>query len=837
MNTLLLFLCLCGVLGMALAFWRAPLWLWALAYAVLLLCVRYLAPVSPAATAALWLCYLLIFPLLLCIPLRRRIVSARLFTVYKRILPLMSATEQEALAAGTVWWDAELFSGRPDWKRLLAVPAPQLSADEQAFLEGPVEELCRMLDDWHITHERYDLPPEVWNFIKRERFFAMIIPKRYGGLEFSALAHSAVVMKISTRSSTAAVTVMVPNSLGPAILLLQYGTEEQRNHYLPRLACGAEIPCFALTAPEAGSDAGGMQDRGIVCTGEYGGRREVLGIRLTWNKRYITLGPVATLLGLAFKLHDPDHLLGENEDPGITLALIPTSHPGVEIGRRHFAVNIPFQNGPNHGEDVFIPMDWVIGGRAGVGQGWRMLMECLSDGRGISLPAVSTGAAKLAARTTGAYARVRQQFNVPIGEFEGVQEALARMGGLTYLAEAARLVTLGALDQGEKPPVITAIIKYHLTEFMRQVVNDAMDVHGGKGIMLGPGNYLARVYQALPVSITVEGANILTRNMIIFGQGAIRCHPHVLEEMHAAAAADAETGLRMFDRAIFRHFGFAISNVVRTGVLGLSGARLSHAPESGFVAAYYRQLGSMSAAFSMLADVAMLVLGGELKRRERLSARLGDVLSYLYLLSAVLKHHRDQGCPEPDRVLVQWSAAFCLYRMQEAIHEFLDNFPLRPVARMLRLVIFPFGRPYRKADDALEASVAGLLLTPGAARDRLTAGIHIPDAPDEAVAMLDDAMVKVIAADEIRTKLLRAMRRRELRSRTFSDAIAEAVAAGLIDTQAAATMAAAVSATTAVIQVDDFDPDELVPPGYRGTSPGTVSSHSTNPEVVKEQLT
>ena len=816
MSTLLLCLFLCGVLGMTLAFMRTPLWAWALSFAALSALLSYFAPWPLAQGIVLGFGYLLIFVPLLCIPLRRRIFSTHLFKLYKGILPPMSDTEREALEAGSVWWDAELFSGKPDWKKLLSLPAPKLSAEEQAFLDGPVEELCRMMDDWHITQERYDLPPQVWEFIKRERFWAMIIPKQYGGLQFSALAHSAVVMKLSTRSSTGAVTVMVPNSLGPGILLLQYGTEAQKNHYLPRLARGEEIPCFALTAPEAGSDAGGMQDHGIVCRGDYAGQNNVLGIRLTWNKRYITLGPVATLLGLAFKLYDPEHLLGGEEDLGITLALIPTKHPGVEIGRRHFAVNIPFQNGPNSGRDVFIPMDWVIGGAARVGQGWRMLMECLSDGRGISLPALSAGAVKMASRTTGAYARIRQQFNVPIGEFEGVQEALARIGGLTYLAESARLLTLGALDQGEKPPVITAIIKYHLTEAMRQVVNDAMDVHGGKGIMLGPRNYLARVYQALPVSITVEGANILTRNMIIFGQGAVRCHPYVLEEMQAVAATDADAGLRRFDRAIFAHMGFAISNVVRTLILGLTAGRLSRAPEGGLVAGYYRQLGRMSAAFSMLADVAMLILGGALKRRERLSARLGDVLSFQYLLSAVLKHHRDQGYPAEDQALVEWSAAYCLYRMQEAIYEFLDNFPLRAVAHLLRVLIFPYARAYKKPDDALDAKVASFLLSPGPARDRLTAGIYLPVAPAEAVAALDDALLKVIAAREIQTKLLRALRKQEIAGRTLAQAIAAAQAGGLITAQEAATMETAMAAAKIVIDVDDFDADELAPPPSRG---------------------
>ncbi|MBM2829383.1 MAG: acyl-CoA dehydrogenase, partial [Gammaproteobacteria bacterium] len=609
MNPFTLFLGVCLVSACIFAFLRFPLWLWALVFGVLLTGFSYYTSPSVFLLIPLWLCFLLIFVPLLVFPLRRNLISTRLFDLYRKLLPAMSDTEREALEAGNVWWDAELFSGKPDWKKLLSMPIPTLSQEEQAFLDGPVEELCRMLDDWHITHERYDLPSEVWEFIKQKRFFAMIIPKHYGGLEFSALAHSAVVMKLSSRSVTAAVTVMVPNSLGPGILLMQYGTKEQKEYYLPRLASGDEIPCFALTGPEAGSDAGGMQDYGIVSRGEFEGKQNVLGILVTWNKRYITLGPVATLLGLAFKLYDPEHLLGDKENLGIALALIPTKHPGVNIGRRHFPLNIPFQNGPNNGNDVFIPMDWVIGGQDRIGQGWRMLMECLSDGRGISLPALSTGAGKFASRTTGAYARIRKQFNVSIGEFEGVQEFLARIGGLTYMMESARVLTLGSLDQGEKPSVITAIIKFHLTESMRQVVNDAMDVHGGKGIMLGPRNYLARSYQSIPVGITVEGANILTRSMIIFGQGAIRCHPYVLTEMQAVANPDANAGLKQFDQAIFGHIGFTISNVVRTLLLGLSNARLCRAPHADDTAKYYRQLTRMSSAFAMLADMAMLILG------------------------------------------------------------------------------------------------------------------------------------------------------------------------------------------------------------------------------------
>ena len=458
-------------------------------------------------------------------PVRRVLISDRLLKIFRKILPQVSQTEQEALDAGTIWWEGELFSGAPNWYKLLAYPKPKLSTEEKAFLAGPVEELCRMLDEWTITRELHDLPPQVWQFIKTNGFFGMIIPKKYGGLGFSALAHSEVVMKISSRSGTAAVSVMVPNSLGPSELLLQYGTEEQKDHYLPRLAKGVEIPCFALTGPEAGSDAGAIPDTGIVCHGQHNGEEHVLGIRLTWEKRYITLGPIATLLGLAFKLHDPDGLLGGEEDLGITLALIPTNTPGVNIGRRHFPLDAAFQNGPNSGKDVFIPLDWVIGGRDGVGYGWRMLVNCLAVGRSISLPATSTGAAKLAARTSGAYGRVRVQFKTPIGRFEGVEEALSRIGGNTYMMNAARVMTAGAVDLGEKPSVISAIVKYHLTERGRQAINDAMDVHGGKGICLGPSNYLGRGYQQIPVSITVEGANILTRNMIILARGPYAAIP------------------------------------------------------------------------------------------------------------------------------------------------------------------------------------------------------------------------------------------------------------------------------------------------------------------------
>ena len=791
------------------AYLRLTAWLWIVIFATLLTAFSYFTDMSSLTMTLSWSFFTLVLVLFALTPLRRNLISNKLFSLYKKLLPKMSTTEKEALEAGTVWWDAELFSGKPNWKKLYSLPKPKLSAEEQVFLDGPVEEVCNMLDDWKISNEDFDLPEEVWEFLKQEHFFAMIIPKQFGGLEFSTLAHSAVVMKLSTRSITAAVSVMVPNSLGPGVLLLEYGTEEQKKYYLPRLASGAEIPCFALTAPDAGSDAGGMTDQGIVCRSEFEGKQNVLGIRLTWNKRFITLGPIATLLGLAFKLYDPEHLLGNQEDIGITLALIPTTHPGVNIGRRHLPANIPFQNGPNSGKDVFIPMDWVIGGQDKIGQGWRMLMECLSDGRGISLPALSTGAGKLASRTTGAYARIRRQFNMPIGEFEGVQEVLARIAGLTYMMDASRVLTLTALDQGEKPSVITAIIKYHLTESMRQLINDAVDVHGGKAVMLGPNNYLASVYQSIPIGITVEGANILTRNMIIFGQGAIRCHPYVLKEMQAVAEDDEKVGLKQFDKVIFAHIGFVISNVVRAFLLGISNARLHRPPYKDVTARYYQQIMRLSAVFALLADVSMIILGGSLKRRESLSARLGDILSNLYLASAVLKHFQDQNRPEADQVLLEWSCQNCFYNAQEAISEFLNNFPNRLIALLLRGLIFSFGRPFSKPKDKLNSAIAKLILSPSAARDRLTEGMFIPTSDDQSICKLEQALVAIIDAEPLMNNITTAMRKGDLKAKILMDAVDEAVDTKLILESEAKIIRTAIQLRNEVIAVDDFNPDDF----------------------------
>ncbi len=794
----------------ALAYHRAPLHLWTAGVAALIgLWSWWLAPSTPAVVIV-GAAFVALAVVLNFRPLRRRWLSRPVMGAFRRALPSISQTERDALEAGTVGFEADLLRGAPGWRGLAHEPAAGLNENERAFLEGPVETLCGMLDDWTVTERRRDLPPEAWGFIKEHGFFGMIIPKAHGGMGFSAQAHSAVVMKLATRSLTAAVTVMVPSSLGPAKLLMEYGTPAQKDHYLPRLASGEEIPCFALTGPEAGSDAAALPDTGVVCHGEHEGTR-VLGIRLNWEKRYITLGPVATVLGLAFRLYDPDHLLDERDEIGITLALIPTDTPGVETGRRHDPLGIPFHNGPNAGHDVFIPLEWVIGGRERVGQGWRMLMECLADGRGISLPALSTGAGKLAARTTGAYARVRRQFKLPIGRFEGVQEALARVAGHTYLMDAARVFTVATIDRGERPAVASAIIKYHLTERMREVINDAMDVHGGKGICLGPRNYLGRAYQALPISITVEGANILTRNLMIFGQGALRCHPYLLPEIGAAADPSPARGLARFDRALFAHLGYAIGGAARALFLGLTDGRLVFTPFEGRARRHAQRITRLSAALSLSADVALAVLGGALKRRERLSARLGDVLSQLYLAAAVLKRYRDQGAPAEDRPLLDWACGHAVFEAQGSLDAFLRNFPHRPAAWVLRALVFPLGRRYAAPGDTLEAEVAEAILTPGAVRDRLTAGIYQPRAAEEPLASLDEALTKTVAAEPIERRIRDAVREGTLPALDDEAQLLErAVTAGVIDEEEAIRVRTAAEARRKVIEVDAFSEQEYL---------------------------
>ena len=742
-------------------------------------------------------------------PLRRMLLTRPLFNKMRKNVPPMSQTEREAMQAGNTWWDAELFSGKPDWSRLQNLPAPSLSEAEQAFLDGPVETLCAMLDDWDITHNRRDLPVEVWDYIKQQKFCGIIIPRHYGGLEFSDFAHSQIVMKIASRSTSAAVTVMVPNSLGPAKLLLAYGSEQQKDHYLPRLARGQEIPAFALTGPQAGSDAAAMPDTGIVCYGEHDGQDRVLGIRLNWEKRYITLGPVATVLGLAFKLYDPEHLLGDREKLGITLALIPTDTPGISIGRRHFPLDSAFQNGPNWGKDVFIPVDWIIGGAEQAGQGWKMLMQCLATGRAISLPALSVGAAKMICRNSGAYARIRTQFNLPLGAFEGIEEILARMAGSTYLIDAARTVTCAALDEGRKPAVISAILKYQLTETMRRVINDGMDIQGGSGISLGPSNYIGRLYQIIPVGITVEGANILTRTMMIFGQGAIRCHPYIEKEMNALNSADESKALRDFDTLLWRHIGFFLGNLARGLYFGLGGARLAKTPGDQNTRRYYRQLTRLSTGFALSADFALLTLGGQLKRRERISGRFADILSHLYLCSCALKHFADQGSPADDLPLLHWACQYSLHRAQQSLLAVFWLLPARIPALLLRSILFPLGKPYSPPQDRLTGQLAQLLQQDCPARERLTAGIYVNDNPDDATGRIETAFQAVLRAAPVEARMRAAQKQGLLHKGALSTILKDALRADIIDAADAALIEQAEQARNNAIRVDDFSPEEL----------------------------
>ncbi|MEO8487219.1 MAG: acyl-CoA dehydrogenase [Betaproteobacteria bacterium] len=820
----------------ALAYVRAPGAAWAAAVAAMLALSWAGALLPLAANLALSLAALLLALPLLVPRLRRALISDALLGVFRKVMPAMSQTEREAIEAGTVWWDGELFSGKPDWQKLLSLPAPKLDADEQHFLDHEVETLCGMVTDWETTNVYRDMPPHVWQYVKDKGFLGMIIPSEYGGLGFSAYAHSQVITKLSTRSGSVAVSVLVPNSLGPGELLLHYGTDEQKRHYLPRLAKGIDVPCFALTNPNAGSDAAAIPDYGIVCWGEHAGKR-VLGLRVTWDKRYITLGPVATLLGLAFRAYDPDHLAGDREDLGITCALIPTHHPGVRIGRRHMPLNAVFQNGPNSGDGVFIPMDWVIGGQPMLGRGWRMLMECLAAGRGISLPSSNTGMAKLAVRATGGYARVRTQFRTAIGKFEGIEEPLARMGGNLYMMDATRVLTAMAVDLGEKPAVLSGIAKFNITDRNRMVINDAMDIAGGKGICMGPSNFLGAAYMQMPVSITVEGANILTRSLIIFGQGAIRCHPYVLEEMAAAHEPDAAKASVAFDRAMWGHVGFAVSNLVRTLVTGLTGSHFVRVPRdvAPSMRRYYQQLTRFSAALAFLADVSMGTLGGALKRKEKLSARLGDVLSALYLCSATLARFEREGRQEADAPLAHWAIWDAMFKAQNAFEGVISNFPRPLISSFVRAIVFPVGRPYVVPSDKLGHEVARLLIEPSATRDRLTMPMYLPDAEDDPVALIERALAATMLAEPVEAKIKAATRAGTLDAALapgegIDELAARAVSAGVIEASEARTLVEQRALVARVIRVDDFAPDlgasllDVTLPGEDEAAEGDVHS-------------
>lgn len=781
---------------------QASMAVWSICYALsALLYFKYASPGYLTQT----LLVLIFIPFILCSirPLRSQLISKYLFKLISKAMPAMSDTEREALEAGTVGWEGDIFSGAPDFDKLVNAPVVTLTAEEQAFIDGPVDELCRMLDEWDITHVRTDLPPEVWKFIKEKGLLGMIIPRQYGGLDLSATAQTTILARIYGRSVTAATTISVPNSLGPAELLLKYGTEQQKDYYLPRLADGREIPCFALTGPNAGSDAASIPDTGIVCRKTIDGK-DVLGIRLNWNKRYITLSPVATVIGLAFRLFDPENLLGKGEDIGISCALIPANTQGVVTGRRHFPLNAGFLNGPTQGKNVFVSIDSLIGGAPMAGLGWRMLMECLSVGRSLTLPSSSVGGTQAAALATGAYARVRKQFHQSIGNFEGIEAPLARIAGNTYLADAGLSMASSAIDQGEKPSVAGAILKYHTTERARQVIMDAMDIHGGKGICLGPNNYLGRGYQSAPISITVEGANILTRNLIIFGQGAVRCHPYVYRELESIRA----NNLKDFDEAFWGHGGFVLANLVKSLVFDFTGARFTKAPSSR-VKRYYQMVHRYSSNLAFAADYCMILLGGELKRREMLSARLGDVLSNLYLISAVLKRFHTDGEPLSDLPVVDWCCQQLFHECGQALHGLIQNLPSHLTGMLLKLIIQPFGNRQQAPSDRLCKTVAEMMITPNDTRSRLTRVVFKEPLANCPIGRLESAFNKLYAVESLEKIVEKAVRKGSLHSLTLLEQIVEAEKAGILDAGQAAKLLDAEKARQEMIAVDDFSHDDL----------------------------
>ncbi|KAF7773723.1 hypothetical protein PCIT_a0035 [Pseudoalteromonas citrea] len=710
--------------------------------------------------------------------LRFKLITIPVMNYFKSALPSLSQTEQEAMEAGDTWWDAELFSGKPNWQQWHQIDAPSLSDKERDFIDSKLVQLLSMLDEEQIQADK-DLPDAVWAYLKQEGFFAFIIPEKFGGLAFSAQANSTIVAKIASKSLSAAVTVMVPNSLGPAELLLHYGTQSQQSHWLPKLASGEALPCFALTALDAGSDAGSIQDFGIVCEAEFEGK-QVLGLKVSWDKRYITLAPVATVLGLAFKVYDPQHLLGDSESLGITCALIPTSHEGVTIGARHNPLNQGFMNGTTQGNEVFIPLDWIIGGKGGIGKGWKMLVSCLSAGRGISLPALSAGSAHLCTRTTSAYAKVREQFGLPIAAFEGVQASLARIAGLTYSIEACRQTTAQAIDMKKSPAVITAIAKYHLTEMSRTVMNDALDIHAGKGIQKGPNNYLANNYMGIPISITVEGANILTRNLMIFGQGATRCHPYIFKEIQTIQSLDEAQAIKPFDKLLMAHLQHSGVNVLKALWFGITRARFSQAPVSGPTKRYYQKLTWLSTCLSLSADLAMLGLGGSLKRREMLSARLGDVLSHLYLASCALKKYEHDGRQQGDLPSVSYAVEHSLSEGFRALDEFFDNFTHPIFAFLLKSWTHITGHGCKLPSDSLVVKVCNALTYSEAARERVS---HLCSVGEEgAVHTMEHAYILAKATEKERGEFKKWLRgRTDTLSMSFEEKVALAVADKVIN--------------------------------------------------------
>ena len=792
--------------ALALGFRGSPLWAWGIFGVVVLY--------GLGAPLLIWIVFVLALVPFLIPPIRLQL-SKRILGGMRAsgFMPAISNTERAALEAGTVWVEGELFSGKPDFARIDQQPYPELTHEEQAFLDGPVEEVCRMTDDWEVTASR-DLPPDVWEYLKEQRFFGLIIPREYGGLGFSPLANSAIVQKLTSRSLPLAITVMVPNSLGPAELLIHYGTPRQRDYYLPRLARGLEIPCFGLTEPTAGSDAAAIASTGVVFRDENGD----LSLRLNWKKRYITLAAVSTVIGLAFRLYDPERLLGEREDLGITCALVPSNAPGVVLGRRHDPLGIPFVNCPTEGHDVVVPLDAIIGGTEGAGRGWQMLMESLAAGRGISLPALSTAGAKLVTRVASGHGVIRKQFGLPIGRFEGIEALLAKAGSMAYLLDAARIFTCGGLGVGAKPAVVTAILKYNSTEIQREVVNHGMDILGGNGISRGPRNLLASAYIGAPIGITVEGANVLTRTLIIFGQGAIRCHPYALKEINAIADNDAAA----FDGAFWAHVGHIVRNGCRALVLTLSRGHLAAVPRRGRTTRYYRRLAWASASFGFWADIAMGTLGGTLKRKEQISGRFADILSWMYLISATLRRFEAEGGRAESEPLMRWSVEFGFHRMQEAFDGLFKNLRVPfasalvsgPIAAWSRLN--PLGG---YPSDSLSSRVSHALQIPDGVRVDATDGIYVPAAPDEALGRLERALLLAYQAEAVLHRIKEAIRSGELPVGKPEQRRREAVAAGVISEDEDRLLSEVEDARLDYVQVDSFDVDEYLAFGARPAEP------------------
>lgn len=832
----LIFLLLCLAAAIALALWRAPLWGWAALVAAATFLVQagfVLGPMGGLTVTKLlaWLPAIALAALSYR-PLRRKLVTMPAFRMVKKILPPVSPTEREALEAGTLGFDTELFGGEPNWDKLRAVRPMSLTEDERNFLEGPAEELCRMIDDWQIRAKDREIPDHIWRFIKEKGFLGMLISKEHGGLGFSAQAQSLILGKIASRSPDVSVVVMVPNSLGPGELIEKFGTDDQKEHYLPRLARGEEVPCFALTGPYAGSDAASMRDIGTVTRGMHDGK-EVVGIRLNWDKRYITLAPNATLLGLAFQLFDPENLLGKGEDVGITLALIPANHAGVQIGRRHLPCGNAFPNGPTWGENVFIPLDWIIGGPERAGQGWRMLMSCLAAGRAISLPASATAAAKGMLRSTSAYARIRSQFNIPIGKMEGVEEPLVRIVEAAYLLESARSVTASMVSGGDKPAVISALMKYKCTEWGRQAVNDAMDIQGGKAICDGPSNFAQAAYQSIPVSITVEGANILTRSLMVIAQGALRSHPWLFKEVEAVQHWDEEEGFKAFERAFEGHVGFAVANVFGAFFHNLTFGAFALAPKVRYGAKWYRQAYRAARNFALVTDMTVAILGGGLKTKQKITGRLADALSELYFICCMLKRFEDDGEPQADRAILDYCAQNALHRFYAALAGTIANFPNPAVAALMRAAVFPLGNNVRPARDRSAKSVAALVLEPTASRDRLTRDIFISRDPDDTQGVLEAAFLKVIEAEPANQKLERAVRQKMVRRFLGNDFIGEAVQKGVVTPEEGELLRERERLVAKVIAVDHFDPDEIAGRSAIGHNSRAAAAYDTPPHAAQ----